>query len=110
VSEELGSQAPEEMTGAARAKRVAYLLKKLRRPLRVCGMVPASGETGGGPFWTRDADGGASIQIVETAQIDVDNEDQKKYVWCCMRDVVYSPAFHRWCVLCVCVCVCVCVE
>jgi hypothetical protein len=77
VAEELGTAPPQTIVGASRAARIAYLLGKLRRPLRVCGMVPASGETGGGPFWTRDADGGASIQIVETAQIDVDDDEQK---------------------------------
>ena len=29
---------------------VVYLLKKLRRPIRVCGMVKNVGEPGGGPF------------------------------------------------------------
>lgn len=46
------------------------LLDQLNRPLRVCGMVPNSGEPGGGPFWVRDATGRVSRQIVEGAQID----------------------------------------
>ncbi len=52
------------------------LLERLDRPLRVCGMVPNSGEPGGGPFWVRDARGGATRQIVEGAQIDRDDPGQ----------------------------------
>ncbi len=47
-----------------------HLWRWLHRPLRVCGVVPNRGEPGGGPFWMRDADGGVTLQIVETAQID----------------------------------------
>lgn len=39
------------------------------RPLRVCGMVPNTGEPGGGPFWVRGSEG-ESLQIVEAAQVD----------------------------------------
>jgi hypothetical protein len=52
------------------------LLSHLDRPLRVCGMVPNSGEPGGGPFWVRDSRGGVTRQIVEGAQIDLNNPDQ----------------------------------
>jgi hypothetical protein len=41
----------------------------LERPLRVCGVVPNSGEPGGGPFWVADREFGQSPQIVEVAQI-----------------------------------------
>jgi len=41
-----------------------------RRPLRVCGVVPNTGEPGGGPFWVRDASGEARLQIVESSQVD----------------------------------------
>jgi hypothetical protein len=53
-----------------------YYLKKLDRPLRACGMVKNQGEPGGGPFWAENADGSSSLQIVESAQVDVDNEEQ----------------------------------
>ena len=49
---------------------VPYLLGKLNRPIRVCGMVPNEGEPGGGPFWVREADGSESLQIVEISQLD----------------------------------------
>jgi hypothetical protein len=54
----------------------AELIRALDRPLRVCGMVPNSGEPGGGPFWVRDAAGRVSCQVVEGAQIDRNNPDQ----------------------------------
>jgi hypothetical protein len=54
------------------------LLDMLDRPVRVCGMVPNSGEPGGGPFWVRDKDGQVSRQIVEGAQIDTKDPGQAK--------------------------------
>jgi hypothetical protein len=39
-------------------------------------MVKNQGEPGGGPFWAENADGSSSLQIVESAQVDVDNADQ----------------------------------
>lgn len=58
-------------------EKATYFKKKLQRPLRVCGMVPNVGEPGGGPFWADNADGSASLQIVESAQVDMDNAEQK---------------------------------
>jgi hypothetical protein len=55
-----------------------YLIKMLNRPLRVCGMVKNEGEPGGGPFWVTRPGKGASIQIVESSQIDLNLQDQKK--------------------------------
>jgi hypothetical protein len=52
------------------------LLTQLDRPIRVCGMVPNSGEPGGGPFWVRDEHGLLSRQIVEGAQIDKQDAGQ----------------------------------
>ena len=52
------------------------LIDRLDRPLRVCGMVPNSGEPGGGPFWVRDAQGRVTKQIVEGAQIDKNDSGQ----------------------------------
>jgi hypothetical protein len=58
--------------------RKAYFLKKLNRPLRACGMVKNQGEPGGGPFWAENADGSSSLQVVESAQVDVDNPEQNR--------------------------------
>ena len=52
----------------------AYLIEKLNRPIRVCGMVKNEGEQGGGPFWVKDENGTISLQIVESAQIDKNNK------------------------------------
>ena len=57
--------------------RRAYLIERLDRPVRVCGMVKNTGEPGGGPFRVRDDDGEKSFQIVETAQIDPDSTQQQ---------------------------------
>ncbi len=55
-----------------------YLIKKMNRPIRVCGMVKNEGEPGGGPFWCKNSDGTISLQIVESAQVDMKNNDQKR--------------------------------
>jgi hypothetical protein len=56
--------------------QIDYLVTKLNRPIRVCGMVKNEGEPGGGPFWVINSDGTKSLQIVETAQIDISNKTQ----------------------------------
>lgn len=48
----------------------------LHRPIRVCGMVKNTGEPGGGPFWVRSRKG-VSLQIVESAQINMNDPEQK---------------------------------
>lgn len=55
-----------------------FLAGKLRRPIRVCGMVKNVGEPGGGPFYAYNADGSISLQILESSQIDMSNEESKK--------------------------------
>ena len=55
----------------------AFLMEKLDRPIRICGMVKNEGEPGGGPFWVKDPINGMSLQIVETAQIDPDSDEQQ---------------------------------
>lgn len=56
---------------------VAALVAALDRPIRVCGMVRNTGEPGGGPFWVCGRDGRATRQIVESAQVDMDDEAQR---------------------------------
>lgn len=48
----------------------------LDRPIRICGMVENQGAPGGGPFWVKDGEGNISLQIIEGAQMDVDNPGQ----------------------------------
>ncbi|MBP8966941.1 MAG: DUF4301 family protein [Paludibacteraceae bacterium] len=55
-----------------------YLFRKLNRPVRVCGMVKNTGEPGGGPFLTVNADGTISPQILESSQIDLNNPEEKQ--------------------------------
>lgn len=57
------------------AELADYLMKKLNRPVRVCGMVRNDGEPGGGPFIAQNADGSSSPQILESTQIDPKNVD-----------------------------------
>ena len=58
------------------ANKLSFIVEILNRPIRVCGMVKNEGEPGGGPFWVRDQKGNVSLQIVETAQIDLNNTNQ----------------------------------
>ncbi len=57
------------------ADLVIYLRSKLNRPMRVCGVVKNVGEPGGGPFLTYNSDGTVSLQILESSQIDQNNEE-----------------------------------
>ncbi|TLP82603.1 DUF4301 family protein [Maribacter sp. ACAM166] len=52
------------------------LKNKINRPIRVCGMVKNEGEPGGGPFWVANTKGEVSLQIIESAQIDMDSNQQ----------------------------------
>lgn len=58
-------------------KKRNFLFSKLNRPIRVCGVVKNEGQPGGAPFWVRNDENEISVQIVEGAQIDSDNKDQK---------------------------------
>ena len=51
------------------ATDAASCLLSLDRPLRVAGMVPNTGEPGGGPFWVKQANGRISPGIVESAEL-----------------------------------------
>jgi hypothetical protein len=74
------------------------VLKKLYRPMRICGMVKNEGEPGGGPFWVTNRYGETSLQVVESSQIDMNNPAQKDFMksathfnpvdmFCCYKDV-----------------------
>lgn len=53
------------------------ILNILKRPIRVCGMVKNEGEPGGGPFWVKQPNGTAQLQIVETSQISSEPDQQE---------------------------------
>lgn len=65
---------PEGNSWGSTEEKLTYLRKKLNRPIRVCGMVKNVGEPGGGPFLAYNADGTVSPQILESSQIDKENE------------------------------------
>ncbi len=77
--EKLGSQLfikqPEEYIDWERNIKLEFWKSKLNRPMRVCGMVKNEGEPGGGPFWV-ETQQGISLQIIESAQIDINNSAQ----------------------------------
>jgi hypothetical protein len=61
-------------------EKIIYLRGKLNRPIRVCGMVRNEGEPGGGPFFVQKASGSVSLQIVEGAQIDMNDPEKAEIV------------------------------
>jgi hypothetical protein len=72
----LNTSLPEGYSSMSSKDQVNTLLIKLQRPIRICGMVKNEGEPGGGPFWIANAKGELSLQIIESAQIDMDNAEQ----------------------------------
>lgn len=52
------------------------IVRALDRPLRVCGVVRNEGEPGGAPFWVRRG-GEVTLQIVESAEVDLDDPQQR---------------------------------
>ncbi|WP_020530047.1 DUF4301 family protein [Flexithrix dorotheae] len=77
VEKELCILPPEGFANKSDEVKIDYLKSKLNRPIRVCGMVKNEGEPGGGPFWVENSDGTTSLQIVESAQLDMEDEAQK---------------------------------
>ena len=79
VAELLGRKDLEAMIQRPGRAQQAFLIELLDRPLRVAGVVPNTGEPGGGPFWV-EAGGGVTPQIVELSQIDRDDPTQNGIV------------------------------
>ncbi len=67
---------PENLS--SEAEKISFITSKLNRPIRVCGMVKNEGEPGGGPFWGIGKNNEISLQVVESSQIDLNNETKKK--------------------------------
>jgi hypothetical protein len=78
IRDELYINIPEAFTGKNEMETSRWLFQRLNRPIRVCGMVINEGEPGGGPFIVRHPDGTTSLQIVEDAQINLDNPRQRE--------------------------------
>jgi len=88
VTETFGD-APGGEAGAGSDARAAARAR-LHRPLRVCGMVPNTGEPGGGPFWVRGRGGALTRQIVESAEIDPGRPGQREVF---ERGTHFNPVF-----------------
>jgi len=99
VREDLNVVLEEDYASLSREKKIAELIHRLYRPLRVCGMVKNIGAPGGGPFWVKDKKGRISLQIVETSQIDIGDAEQKRILQASTHfnpvDVVCGMRDHR---------------
>lgn len=73
----LNLREPAALRERSAREQAQYWFEKLNRPLRVCGMVRNAGQPGGGPFWVREGDT-ETVQIVEQAQIDLDDPEQRE--------------------------------
>lgn len=76
IEQHLNNKVNADFSKYTLENKISYLKEILNRPIRVCGMVKNEGEPGGGPFWVTDSKGNTSLQIVESAQIDFNNEIQ----------------------------------
>lgn len=65
-----------ELNNKSNPTTISEIKRVLNRPLRVCGVVLNTGAPGGGPFWVQHQ-GQDSLQIVEKAQINVEDPIQK---------------------------------
>jgi hypothetical protein len=77
IREELLLQPPAIIVNANSAVQIPWLIARLNRPLRICGLVRNEGEPGGGPFWVKDTTGMDTLQLVEMGQIDLNDEQQQ---------------------------------
>ena len=73
---ELNVRFSQDFETKTQAERINQLKEKINRPIRICGMVKNEGEPGGGPFWIKDSSGVISLQIIESAQIDMNDANQ----------------------------------
>ena len=80
AGDELSMIPPEGLRRLSNEEKTEFLVSRLNRPLRVCGMVKNEGEPGGGPFWVEHEDKSASIQIVESSQVDMNSTGQRA-IW-----------------------------
>ncbi len=76
LEKKLQITSPEDAPHWNKEKKIDYLKIKLNRPIRICGMVENEGEPGGGPFLIQAPDGSLCPQIVESSQIDMQDEQQ----------------------------------
>lgn len=78
IENNIGYKKPANLSFSNKKERVKFYHQLLDRPIRVCGMVKNEGEPGGGPFWVEEEDGSQRLMIIESAQIDLKDKEQKK--------------------------------
>ncbi|SNR56446.1 protein of unknown function [Maribacter sedimenticola] len=76
LRDELNVRFNEDFSTISMNEQIAVLRDKINRPIRIAGMVKNEGEPGGGPFWVTNANGEVSLQIIESAQINMDDNQQ----------------------------------
>jgi hypothetical protein len=80
LENDLYSELDNQFSNRNKEEKISYLIRKLNRPIRVCGMVKNEGEPGGGPFFVKKDTGSVSLQVVEGAQIDMKDPLKKEIV------------------------------
>jgi len=78
LQQELLLQLPQSYRELALPDQATLLKQYFDRPIRVCGVVPNTGDPGGGPFWVAHPEDAPSRQIVEQSQVNPDSEAQQK--------------------------------
>lgn len=97
---EFGVQSLEALADDEARRR--YAVSQLNRPIRVCGVVRTTGHAGGRPFWTDTKGRGPCLQIIEGAEVDLDDPEEKALfqqsghfnpvdIACSLRDVDGEP-------------------
>ncbi|MEQ9580556.1 MAG: DUF4301 family protein, partial [Arenibacter sp.] len=76
LEKDLNVRFSDKFGGFSLGEQIEILKDKINRPIRICGMVKNEGEPGGGPFWIRDSHDHISLQIIDSAQVDMDNPAQ----------------------------------
>ncbi|MEM1260653.1 MAG: DUF4301 family protein, partial [Bacteroidota bacterium] len=76
LEQRLNVRFPDEYDALSPKEQLTMVKDRINRPIRICGMVKNEGEPGGGPFWISDAKGNVSLQIIESAQINMDDKEQ----------------------------------
>ena len=71
LENELNVRLSPKFTGYSIGQQLSIYKDKINRPIRICGMVKNEGQPGGGPFWIRDRYDHVSLQIIESAQVDM---------------------------------------
>lgn len=76
LEKELNARFLDEYYSFNLTEQLKDLKAKINLPIRICGMVKNQGEPGGGPFWIQDTFGHISLQVIESAQIDMSDQNQ----------------------------------